>query len=50
MVGFRNVAVHDCRKLDLQIVRNIVTTRLDDLLDFSRAALLRAHEATGGRD
>ena len=39
MVGFRNVAVHDYRKLDLEIVRSIVTDRLDDFLDFGRAML-----------
>ena len=40
MVGFRNVAVHDYQKLNLEIVRRIVAERLDDLLKFS-AALLR---------
>ena len=39
MVGFRNVAVHDYRKLDLEIVKSIVTERLDDFLDFGRAML-----------
>jgi uncharacterized protein YutE (UPF0331/DUF86 family) len=28
MVGFRNIAVHDYRKLDLDIVRSIVETDL----------------------
>jgi uncharacterized protein YutE (UPF0331/DUF86 family) len=40
MVGFRNVAIHDYRRLDLEIVRSIVTTHLDDFLAFT-AALLR---------
>jgi uncharacterized protein YutE (UPF0331/DUF86 family) len=35
MVGFRNVAVHDYRKLDLIKVREIIEHRLDDLLAFS---------------
>lgn len=39
MVGFRNIAVHDYRQLDLVIVRAIVTERLDDLLDLTRALL-----------
>lgn len=39
MVGFRNVALHDYRKLDLQIVKNIVATRLDDFLAFTREVL-----------
>jgi len=41
MVGFRNVAVHDYRQLDLRIVERIVTTHLDEFLAFS-AALLAA--------
>ena len=39
MVGFRNVAVHDYRKLDLQIVQKIVTAQLDDFLEFTRTLL-----------
>lgn len=39
MVGFRNVAVHDYRKLDLDIVRSIIGTRLTDFLEFTRTAL-----------
>jgi uncharacterized protein YutE (UPF0331/DUF86 family) len=39
MVGFRNVAVHDYRQLDLIIVRAIITERLDDFLDLTRALL-----------
>lgn len=33
MVGFRNSAVRNYRTLDLQIVKSLVTTRLDDFLD-----------------
>ncbi len=39
MVGFRNVAVHDYRRLDLAIVRSIVTDHLDDFLEFARVVL-----------
>lgn len=39
MVGFRNVAVHEYRALDLDKVRRIIVHRLDDLLAFSRAML-----------
>lgn len=39
MVGFRNVAVHDYQRLSLDIVRQIVTERLDDFLDFVRVLL-----------
>jgi uncharacterized protein YutE (UPF0331/DUF86 family) len=42
MVGFRNVAVHDYRRLDLAIVRSIVVDRLDDFLDFTRTLLAHA--------
>lgn len=41
MVGFRNVAIHDYQKLNLQIVRRIVVDHLDDFLAFTRV-LLRA--------
>jgi uncharacterized protein YutE (UPF0331/DUF86 family) len=39
MVGFRNVAVHDYRNLDLDIVASIVERHLDDLLAFARIAV-----------
>lgn len=39
MVGFRNVAVHDYRKLNMEIVRSVVETRLDDFREFSATAL-----------
>lgn len=37
MVGFRNVAVHDYTRLNLEIVRAIVVERVNDLLGFSSA-------------
>lgn len=43
MVGFRNVAIHNYRRLDLDIVRAIITAHLDDFLAFT-AALLTQHE------
>jgi uncharacterized protein YutE (UPF0331/DUF86 family) len=39
MVGFRNIAVHDYQTLNLDIVRRIVTERLDDFLAFSTLLL-----------
>ena len=36
MVGFRNVAVHDYQTLNLDIVREIIRHRLDDLMAFAR--------------
>ncbi|MFN2322298.1 MAG: DUF86 domain-containing protein [Trueperaceae bacterium] len=40
MVGFRNVAVHDYRKLDLDVVESIIARHLDDLLAFARIAMV----------
>jgi uncharacterized protein YutE (UPF0331/DUF86 family) len=37
MVGFRNVAVHEYTRLNLEVVRSIVTKQLDDFLAFSSA-------------
>jgi uncharacterized protein YutE (UPF0331/DUF86 family) len=34
MVGFRNIAVHDYQKLNLQIVQNIIDRHLKDLARF----------------
>ncbi len=39
MVGFRNVAIHQYQKLDLEIVRRIVAESLDDFLVFTRILL-----------
>lgn len=39
MVGFRNVAIHDYRQINLQIVKRIVTSHLDDFLAFTAALL-----------
>ncbi len=36
MVDFRNVAVHDYQKLNLEIVRAILAGRLDDFRQFAR--------------
>jgi uncharacterized protein YutE (UPF0331/DUF86 family) len=41
MTGFRNVAVHEYRKLDPKIVEAIVRDRLGDLRAFARAILER---------
>lgn len=41
MVGFRNIAVRDYQVLLLPIVISVITERLDDFLDFSRATLQR---------
>ena len=41
MVGFRNIAVHDYERLNLSIVRAIVTERLSDFEHFCQVALRR---------
>lgn len=45
MVGFRNLAVHQYRDLDLAIVEAVIRTGLDDLLTF--AAAVRPYLAAG---
>ena len=42
MVGFRNIAVHDYERLNLQVVLAIVTGRLADFERFCERALERA--------
>jgi uncharacterized protein YutE (UPF0331/DUF86 family) len=42
MVGFRNVAVHDYQRLNLDIVKAIIVERLDDFAAFARVALVLA--------
>jgi uncharacterized protein YutE (UPF0331/DUF86 family) len=39
MVGFRNIAVHDYRELNLEIVIHIITHNIDDVLTFSSTVL-----------
>lgn len=36
MVGFRNVAVHQYRDLDMDIVEAVIARQLEDLLEFAR--------------
>ncbi len=36
MVGFRNVAVHQYRDLDMDIVEAVIERQLDDLLEFAQ--------------
>lgn len=43
MVGFRNVAVHSYRKLNLRLVEEVIEKHLDDLLAFASVAV-RASE------
>lgn len=41
MVGFRNIAAHDCQSWHLPIVIKIITDHLDDFLRFSETVLQR---------
>ena len=43
MVGFRNIAVHQYRDLDIDVVEDIIRNRLDDLLLY--AETVRTHLA-----
>jgi uncharacterized protein YutE (UPF0331/DUF86 family) len=36
MVGFRNLAVHPYRDLDMSIVEAVISKNLDDLLEFAQ--------------
>ena len=36
-VGFRNIAVHSYQEINWKVVYSIITTRLDDFVDYSRA-------------
>lgn len=45
MVGFRNIAVHDYQALQLPITVSIITSHLEDFLQYSQALLL--HDAAG---
>jgi uncharacterized protein YutE (UPF0331/DUF86 family) len=39
MVGFRNILVHDYRQLDLNIMRDVIEHRMDDLICFTNHVL-----------
>lgn len=39
MVGFRNIAVHDYKEIDEQILKDVIENHLNDLLDFARTIL-----------
>lgn len=39
MVGFRNILVHEYKRLDLEIMVEVIERRLRGLLDFANAAL-----------
>lgn len=39
MIGFRNIAVHDYKKIDEEILKDVIENHLDDLLNFARTIL-----------
>ena len=41
MVGFRNIAVHDYQKMNLDILKNIIIYHLSDLTEFTKVLLYR---------
>jgi uncharacterized protein YutE (UPF0331/DUF86 family) len=47
MVGFRNVAVHDYRKLSMAILRSILDKRLGDFRQFSKCLIKWASTSAG---
>ena len=44
IVGFRNILVHGYASVDLDVVRDVVAHRLDDLLMFVTVIRRRLHE------
>jgi uncharacterized protein YutE (UPF0331/DUF86 family) len=42
LVGFRNVAVHNYRKLSMEILRSILSSRLGDFRDYVRTIIDKA--------
>lgn len=39
MVGFRNIAVHDYKEIDKDILKDVIENHLTDLLNFARIIL-----------
>lgn len=39
MVGFRNIAVHDYKEIDEEILKDVIENHINDLLEFARLLL-----------
>ena len=39
MIGFRNIAVHDYKNIDEEILKDVIENHLEDLLEFARSIL-----------
>jgi uncharacterized protein YutE (UPF0331/DUF86 family) len=47
-VGFRNIAVHEYKKLNVETIENVIVHGLDDVLEF--AQILRKRQKSGADD
>ena len=45
MVGFRNIAVHQYRDVDMDILETVISRHLDDLLTFAQTILAQMNRA-----
>jgi uncharacterized protein YutE (UPF0331/DUF86 family) len=50
MVGFRNIAVHEYTRRNVDVVRSIITKRLDDFRFFSSTIVKAFASPTGGTE
>lgn len=39
MIGFRNIAIHDYRQIDEEILKDVIENHVQDLLEFARSML-----------
>ena len=39
MIGFRNIAIHEYKQIDEEILQDVIENHLDDLTDFARQML-----------
>ena len=39
MIGFRNIAVHDYKQIDEEILQEVIEKHLDNLLEFARTII-----------
>jgi len=50
MVGFRNIAVHEYEKIKVEVLKSILTKRLNDLEEFYRAILKHYNHRDASED
>jgi len=39
MVGFRNIAIHDYKQIDEEVLKDVIENHLEDLIEFAREIL-----------